>query len=78
MFYAWRAFEDRGALPRAGGWLDQPLAFLVLFNALTMVAAVARFAANPKADWNKLGRLHRDVMTWLEIEPAESEEPQDG
>lgn len=53
-------------MPRAGGWLDQPLRLIVTFGAMDIVALTYRYTARPNADLSKLSSLQEDLMRWLE------------
>ncbi len=65
IFKLWRAHE-RGTLPRAGGWEEQPLAVMVQIEMMDLVTNTVRYMARKDADWNNLTRLQRDLVSWLE------------
>ena len=65
-FACWLAREQHGLLPRAGGWLDQPLALLNAMTAITLTVETKRYLARPAADWTQLSRLQLDLIRWLE------------
>ena len=62
----WQAWEQHGTLPQAGGWLDQPLALLVIFDVLSLVRATFEYHATQGADWSKETALQQDLIRWVE------------
>lgn len=66
LFGAWRARVEYNAWPRAGGWADQPLAMIVHFQVLDLVAGTWRYFRTEKADLGKFSKLQWDLIRWIE------------
>lgn len=65
----WLQRRNHNQWPRAGGWLDQPLAALTCIDTLDFVERTYR-AAFPtdgsRADWSTLTSLQADLIRWIE------------
>jgi hypothetical protein len=70
----WQAWRERGILPRAGGWEDQPLELLARFAALSLTYDTRVYMKTENSDWSKLTATQREIARWLEGETDEDEE----
>ena len=64
MWWEWRS---HGKLPKAGGWLDQPLALLVKINAYDLIYNT--FTSNEKRNGyalDKLDATQLEIISWIE------------
>ena len=66
MLSLWYERERRGRLPRAGGWLDQPLALLMQLDTLDLVIRAGRITGDAEEDWSNLTKLQADLVRWLD------------
>lgn len=66
LFHAWINYTKHGTLPHAGGYQDQPLAWLTAFNAMDMVRATFEGRHTEHYDMTKLTATQRALLTELE------------
>lgn len=59
----WLAWRDKGVLPLSGGWLDQPLEYLVNFRIIEQVALT--FARKGTVNWAEFSEDERTLIKWL-------------
>ena len=59
------AYRNDKGYPRAGGWLEQPLAFLVTATALDSTVTAAR-ALYEKNDLSDLSLAELEITAWMQ------------
>jgi hypothetical protein len=65
-FALWLEWERHGSLPRAGGWLDQPLLLLTQIRAIDLTVTTMRQKQQEKFDWNKWDATQVELVWWLD------------
>ena len=68
LYYAWRAWREKGVLPDAGGWYDQDLATLTQLVALDTAYEAFMLAERPidaGGGFSAMSETQKAVYVWL-------------
>ncbi len=67
-YQAWIYHKTHGILPRAGGWLDQPIALTAQDQAIEMTVNLHRKMRDDSFDWRTLSRNEVELTRWIGLE----------
>lgn len=66
MFLSWYQYHSKNILPRAGGYLDQDLSWLVQANVFSLLYQTFHNRHAEGFRMDKLNKLQLALLTWIE------------